>query len=120
MDFLINTPSNVSLNKAVFSDHDDHTDHNDASGYTSSTGTLFQSISSEQNIDSSGNDPPATRVSLRTKVQPKWLKDYITHKPNSMISTSQTNDVLLNCLINENKFNYQHYSSAIKPLVFAL
>lgn len=59
-------------------------------------------------VSSSPDPPPAQRISLRNKIKPIWMKDYITtDKP----VTCSSNTLLLDCPISSEKFNFSHYSA---------
>lgn len=61
-----------------------------------------------------GNISNPQRVSMRRKVQPSWLKDYVTppqSKSSSVTPEAQVNSVLLNCPIDPVKYNFQNYTA---------
>lgn len=49
--------------------------------------------------------PPPPRVSLRHKIQPLWMKDYVT-----TTLSCQANAILTDCPIDSTKYNFSHYS----------
>lgn len=44
------------------------------------------------------------RFSLRRKVEPVWMKDYVTHKQYSSTTVNAASTVLLNCPIDSIKY----------------
>lgn len=92
---------------------------NDIPGSSTSTANIPVESSSEfftyiaETLPNVTALPP--RVSLRNKIQPSWMKDYHVSTFSADLSSSST--VLLNCLVDKNKYSFSHYSLTTK--VFA-
>lgn len=73
------------------------------------------SISTSTNNDTitpTESTAPAQRVSLRHKIQPTWMKDYVVPSTTSTTNpnVSKANSILLKCPIDAEKYNISQYA----------
>ncbi|XP_074337144.1 uncharacterized protein LOC141674316 [Apium graveolens] len=85
---------------------------------TSSTSPPLSALDTSSPPHITTDSLPPQRISLRHKIQPNWMKDYVV--PVLPSTVSRANAILLDCPINPQKYSYSHYSPSTEVFACAV